>query len=222
MLRAPGQAAAQMPQFQLIRSHLMLRMIAIVLVFLAALILSACGSTMPSAEEAKWFIPLAQPLGKGDCELKGPGFEAPQDAQTCDIFGPDKLFLGRVEVEAGKYHCSVPGGYVRCLSEQGQRLRPNTARAMCPFDGDMPYCPPTTSSSPYVVTGKVTPYWATQKEALEAVKAKAEGPQADGAYVACAYSSVAKGYTCVRSYGAPDGNVLMPPAMLMPPLPDPT
>ena len=121
----------------------MLRMIALTLAFLTSMILSACGNApKPSAEETKWFVPLAQPLGKGTCELKGPGFEAPQDAKTCDIFDKEKLFLERVEVEEGQYYCSVPGGYVRCQNERGQRMKPNMARAMCPFDGDMPYCPP--------------------------------------------------------------------------------
>ncbi len=196
----------------------------LLVVALAVAIVTACGSApTPSMEEPKWFVPLAQPMGKGNCEEKGPGFEAPQDAKTCEIFDKEKLFLARVEVEAGKYHCSVAGGYVRCQNERGQRLKPNMARAMCPFDGDMPYCPPTgpaKTPNPYLVTGKVTPYWASQKEALEAVKATTEGPQADGSHVACTYNRVAKGYTCVRSYGAaPDGKIQIPPGFFLPPSP---
>lgn len=119
----------------------MLRMIAIALVFLTTLILSACSSTPTSnTQEAKGFVPLAQPLGKGSCEFKGPGFEAPEDAQTCDVFGQDKLFLGRVEVEGGLYHCSIAQGYIRCANAQGQNIRPDMTRLMCPFKGPEPTC----------------------------------------------------------------------------------
>lgn len=119
-------------------------LLGLLVVALAVNTVTACGSVtpqqQPTAVATKTFW-VPRPQGSDDCpDASGPGFVPPAEAKSCDIYDEAKVFLGSIKIKGGQFHCSVPNGYVRCEDAQGQRMRPDMTRAMCPFDGPEPSC----------------------------------------------------------------------------------
>lgn len=86
-------------------------------------------------------------IGKAGCPNKvRPGFTPPATATHCEVFNATGNSMANVEVEGGRFYCSVPNGYVTCTDAQGKRMRPDMTRAMCPFDGPTPTCPELLSN----------------------------------------------------------------------------